>query len=245
MSKITSDVKITLERDIMQSVPELAKKIGIQYKSYLKCDVDKSLFHMNDKEKTYLSTPNYQLLGSVDGVDIADDTTITVSATLIKDDTLTINHVEFSFEHSDDVVLKKLIDKNKLTEVFANYHEIETFILNRSAIIESITPTVRFNIEGELTQISINFEYKKTKSIFPSDSERYYTSTLDLYNVGINPYYGIETAYDSLIFSKMAFISIMNTDALEIFQCEDWVELYNLFRKDPTSFLSLYDMTTF
>lgn len=245
MSKITSDVKITLERDIMQSMPELAKKIGVQYKSYLKCDVDKSLFHMNDKEKTYLSTPNYQLLGSVDGVDIADDTTITVSATLIKDDTLTINHVEFSFEHSDDVVLKKLIDKNKLTEVFANYHEIETFILNRSAIIESITPTVRFNIEGELTQISINFEYKKTKSIFPSDSERYYTSTLDLYNVGINPYYGIETAYDSLIFSKMAFISIMNTDALEIFQCEDWVELYNLFRKDPTSFLSLYDMTTF
>ena len=245
MSKITSDVKITLERDIMQSMPELAKKIGIQYKSYLKCDVDKSLFHMNDKEKTYLSTPNYQLLGSVGGVDIADDTTITVSATLIKDDTLTINHVEFSFENSDDVVLKKLIDKNKLTEVFANYHEIETFILNRSAIIESITPTVRFNIEGELTQISINFEYKKTKSIFPSDSERYYTSTLDLYNVGINPYYGIETAYDSLIFSKMAFISIMNTDALEIFQCEDWVELYNLFRKDPTSFLSLYDMTTF
>lgn len=245
MSKITSDVKITLERDIMQSMPELAKKIGVQYKSYLKCDVDKSLFHMNDKEKTYLSTPDYQLLGSVDGVDIADDTTITVSATLIKDDTLTINHVEFSFEHSDDVVLKKLIDKNKLTEVFANYHEIETFILNRSAIIESITPTVRFNIEGELTQISINFEYKKTKSIFPSDSERYYTSTLDLYNVVINPYYGIETAYDSLIFSKMAFISIMNTDALEIFQCEDWVELYNLFRKDPTSFLSLYDMTTF
>lgn len=96
MSKITSDVKITLERDIMQSMPELAKKIGIQYKSYLKCDVDKSLFHMNDKERTYLSTPNYQLLGSVDGVDIADDTTITVSATLIKDDTLTINHVEFS-----------------------------------------------------------------------------------------------------------------------------------------------------
>lgn len=59
--------------------------------------------------------------------------------------------------------MKKLIDKNKLTEVFANYHEIETFILNRSAIIESITPTVRFNIEGELTQISINFEYKEDK----------------------------------------------------------------------------------
>lgn len=245
MNKITSDVKITLERDIMQSMPELAKKIGIQYKSYLKCDVDKSLFHMNDKEKTYLSTPNYQLLGTVDGVDIADDTTITVSATLIKDDTLTINHVEFSFERSDDVVLNKLIDKNQLTAVFANYHEIENFILNRSDIVERITPTIRFNNKGELTQISVNFEYKKTNSIFPSDSERYYTSTLDLYNIGINPYYGIETAYDSLIFSKMAFISILNTETLEIFQCEDWVELYNLIRKDPASFLSLYDMTTF
>lgn len=245
MTKITSDVKITLERDIMQSVPELATKIGIQYKSYLKCNVDKALFHMNDKEKTYLSTPNYQVLGTVDGVDIADDTTITVSATLIKDDTLTINYVEFSFDKIDDVVLNKLIDKNKLTEVFANYHEMESFILNRSNIIERITPTIRFNIEGELTQISLNFEYKKTNSIFPSDSERYYTSTLDLYNMGINPYYGIETAYDSLIFSKMAFISIMNPDTLEIFQCSDWVELYNLFRKDAASFLSLYDMTTF
>lgn len=245
MTKITSDVKITLERDIMQSVPELAKKIGIQYESYLKRDVNKELFHMNDKEKTYLSTPNYQLLGSVDGVDIADDTNITVSATLIKDDTLTINHVEFTFNRRDDFVLNSLIDKNKLTEVFANYHEIEQFILNRSDIIERITPTIRFNNEGELTQISVNFDYKKTNSIFPSDSERYYTSTLDLYNMGINPYYGIETAYDSLIFSKMAFISIMNTDTLEIFQCTDWVELYNLFRKDATSFLSLYDMTTF
>lgn len=245
MTKINSDVKLTLERDILQSIPELVKKIGIQYESYLKCDVNKELFHMNDKEKTYLYTPDYQLMGSIDGVEITQDTILKVSATLIKDDTLTINHVEFSFDRSDDVVLKKLIDKNRLKEVFDNYHEIESFILNRSDIIERITPTIRFNIEGDLTQISVNFEYKKTNSIFPSDSERYYTSTLDLYNMGINPYYGIKTAYDSLIFSKMAFISILNTDTLEILQCADWVELYNLFRKDPASFLSLYDMTTF
>jgi hypothetical protein len=246
MTTITSSAKHKLEHDILAEFPEFAKKIGLNGYSYMKLNEDKDMFHMNDKDKTYLFTPSYKLDEGFGDFDAGHPVEFKMVATLFKDDTLKINNIDFEFHDNDDHLLKQLVHLHDLTNYLANFKELSSFILARSDIVEHLAPTLKFNFEGVLIELGGVFKYSESYLHGPSSarsSNRYYTNSLSLYNEDYNRFYKITNPQEALIFAKMSFLSIHDENIQELFDTEDWEDLYNKFKDNPEAFLSLYDMT--
>lgn len=245
MTKITFDAKRQLESDIIAAFPDFSKRIGLQGYSCLKVAKDKELFHINDKDKTYLSTPLYKLDGDFGQFDAAAPVEFKMAATLFKDDLLTIHNIDFEFHDKDDQLLKKLVHLNSLTEYFDNFKEVEEFILTYSDIVDRVLPTLKFNFDGQLSDIGVVFKYSERylNNGLNLTRDRYYTNSVSLYNPDYNKFYKITTPQEALVFSKMSFLSIHDENIQELFDCKEWEDLYAKMKENPEAFFNLYDMT--
>lgn len=246
MTTFTDAGKFKVERDILSTFSELANRIGLNGCSYVKENKNTDIFHMNDKDKTYVFTPTYILDCGFGAFNADHPIKFKMSATLFKDDSLKINYIEFEFNDKDDYTLTELLHLHDLTSYFANFKEVSSFILNRSDIVESVSPTLKFSFDGVLTDIGGVFKYSDSYLNGPYSStktNRYYTNSLSLYSEDYKKFYKITNPQEALIFAKMSFLSIHDENIQELFETEDWSDLYNKFKENPEAFLSLYDMT--
>lgn len=241
MTKLNSDIKLGLEKDILAKFPAIAQRIGLKKYDYSKANINKELFHINDKDKIMLYTTNHILLGGTEEIVASDETQFRLSATLFKDDKLVIHNVDFEFQSEDDLLLVELVRIHNLTTYLDNFKEIAAFVLERSDIVERVNPKLTFNSEGILTDIGLTFNY--FTDFRYSGSKNYYTSSISLYNTDYNNFYSLNSSIDSLVFAKMSFLSIADENIQTFFECDDWAELYKKFRQNPEQLLSLYDMS--
>lgn len=246
MTTFTDNSKRKVERDILSTFSDLLKKIGLNGCSYVKENQGTDIFHMNDKDKTYVFTPTYILDCGFGTLNADHPIKFKMSAILFKDNSLKINYIEFEFNDQDDYTLKELIHLHDFTSYFANFKELSSFIVARSDIVDTVSPTLKFNFDGVLTDIGGVFKYSDSYINGPysaTKSNRYYTNSLSLYNEDYNRFYNITNPQEALIFAKMSFLSIHDENIQELFDTEDWADLYNKFKENPEAFLSLYDMT--
>lgn len=242
MTSMNSDVKVKLENDIMAQFPDFAKRIGLTKYTYSKENDVSDLFIMKDTDKSYLYTPKYLLSGGMADIESIDHIDIKLAAILFQDDALEVHNMDLEFHNSNDPLLKELVYLHKLSNYLSLFEEMKSFILDRSDIVIKVVPTLKFNFAGELEEIGISFKYFDS---YQSNikNRSYYTNSVCLYNIHFNKSYKINTPEESLIFSKMAFLSIDDEKLMEVFECDDWIELYDKFKSNPEGCLSLYDMT--
>lgn len=245
MTKITLNAKRELEFDIIAEFPAFAERIGLHGYSCIKVNEEQDMFHMNDKDRTYLFTPSYRLDGGFGEFDAGELIEIKLAATLFKDDILTIHNMELEFHDKDDQLLKQLAHLHDLTDYLANFKNVSDFILARSDIVEKVLPTLKFNFDGELSNIGVCFKYTESynNSGLSRERDRYYTSSLSLYDIDYNKFYAITNPEEALIFSKMVFLSIHDENIQELFGCDDWEDMYVKMKEAPDDFFNLYDMT--
>lgn len=252
MTTITPNGKRKVEKDMIAEFPNFANRIGLNGYSCVKVNQQSEVFHMNDKDKTYFFTPPYRLDAGFGEFDAGQPIELKIAATLFKNNTLTIHNMTLEFHDKDDQLLFQLVHLHDLSSYLANFKEMEAFILARSDIVERVIPTLQFNFVGELIDIGISFKYFEENPLHyinnftnHAPKSRYYTNTMSLYNTGYNQHYTITNPAEAMIFAKMTFLSIHDEKIQEIFECTDWLEMYEKLKKSPEEFLSLYDMTKF
>jgi hypothetical protein len=228
-----------IEVAILSHVPELFNRLGLVSYTYYKKEAHTKPFRINDKDRSYVYS-TLQCLESGLAENVVD---FDLSAYLYKNGKLDISNLNMVFENADHALLMALLKNHNVYEYLDNYKEIEKFVLTRSAIVESVKPKIQFDSMGLLKNFGLQFEYKKeVPATFPR-IKPYYTNSLEIFNDDLFKCYEVKNREQALTFSKMSYLSIADEHLQELFETEDWLELYQIFERDPAGCISLYDMT--